>query len=164
MSILNTPSRYGLVSRGLHWIIVLAIIAQWLLAEAGDAAMPLHQSIGISIVVVALIRLAWRLVNPSPAWPADMKPSEIRLARVVHVALYVLLFAIPISGWALSSVEDQPLRFFNAFDLPRIALGSEDTLEELHEMLFNGLLALAVLHVLGALKHWFAGHRGAAIH
>jgi cytochrome b561 len=111
-----------------------------------------------------MIRLVWRLANPSPAWPVDMKPYEIRLARAVHVAFYVLLFAIPASGWALSSVDDEPLRLFNAFDLPRIVLGSEDTLEEVHEMLFNGLVALAALHVLGAFKHWFARQRRAAIH
>jgi cytochrome b561 len=162
MSILNTPKQYGLVSRGLHWMVVLAIIAQWLLAEAGDDAMPLHQSLGLAIAMIALIRLAWRLVNPSPAWPVDMMPYEIRLARVVHVAFYVLLFAIPISGWVLSSVEDEPLRFFNAFDLPRVVLGNEDTLEEVHETLFNVLLALAALHVLGAAKHWFAVRRAAS--
>jgi cytochrome b561 len=104
-------------------------------------------------------------VNPAPAWPADMKTYEITLARVVQIALYVLLFAIPISGWALASAEDAPLRFFDGFDIPRIALADEETLEELHEGLFNGLLGLAVLHVLGAAKHWFAGRlrRGSEI-
>ena len=54
-----------------------------------------------------------------------MTPLEIALARSVHVAFYVLLFAIPLSGWALGSAEDEPLRFFGAFDLPRVVIGSE---------------------------------------
>ncbi|HEX6396316.1 MAG TPA: cytochrome b [Steroidobacteraceae bacterium] len=165
MGILNTQVQYGWVSRMLHWIIVLGIAAQWLLAEAGDDAMMLHQSIGMTILGLALFRLVWRVVNPAPAWPADSKPYEIQLARVVHVAFYVLLFALPITGWAVSSVEDEPLTFFNLFDIPRIVLGSEDTLEEVHETLFNILVALAVLHALGAAKHWLARHRrGVAIH
>ncbi|HKU90524.1 MAG TPA: cytochrome b/b6 domain-containing protein [Steroidobacteraceae bacterium] len=165
MRALNTPDEYGVVSRTLHWIIVLAIGAQWLLAEAGDDAMALHQSVGMSVLALALVRLLWRLFNPAPAWPADMKPFEIRLARAVHIAFYVLLLAIPLSGWALSSVEEEPLRFFNLIDIPRFVLGSEDSLEEVHELLFNILVALAALHALGAAKHWIARRkRGAAIH
>jgi cytochrome b561 len=168
MHLLNTRSTYGLVSRALHWIIVLAIVAQWLLAEADEDAGPmygsgfdaltLHQSIGLTVLLLAMVRLAWRLVNPTPTWPADMKPYEITLARAVHFAFYVLLFAIPIAGWALSSVEEEPLRFFNWFDVPRIVSTGEETLEEVHEVLFNILVALAVLHVIGAAKHWLAGN------
>lgn len=152
MALLDTRSHYGLVSRTLHWVVVIGIIGQWALAEAD--AVPLHQSIGVTLLGVALLRLAWRAFSPSPAWPADMTPLEIALARSVHVAFYVLLFAIPLSGWALGSAEDEPLRFFGAFDLPRVVIGSEDTLEDVHEMLFNVLAGLAVLHVLGAAKHW----------
>lgn len=153
MKLLNTPAHYGLVSLALHWIIVFGIIAEWALAESD--ILPLHQSIGITILALAAIRLAWRALNPTPAWPADMKKYEMVLARVVHVAFYALLFAIPVTGWALASVEDEPLRFFGT-DLPRIVLGSEDTLEDVHETLFNILVALAVLHVAGAAKHWLA--------
>ncbi len=88
-----------------------------------------------------------------------MKVYEVTLARVVHIAFYVLLFAIPLSGWALASVEDEPMRIFGWFDLPRIVVGSEDTLEEVHEALFNGLVFIAVLHVLGAAKHWLVARR-----
>ena len=162
MKLLNTRLQYGLISRALHWIIVLAIVAQWLLAEAGEDAGPLygsgfealtlHQSIGLTVLVLALVRLTWLALSPKPAWPADMKPYEITLARAVHFAFYVLLFAIPLAGWALSSVEDEPLRFFNLFDVPRIALAGEETLEEVHEALFNALAALAVIHIIGAAK------------
>jgi cytochrome b561 len=167
MNLLNTRSQYGLVSRALHWIIVLGVLAQWLLAEADEDSGPsdgsafdaltLHQSIGLLILLFAIVRLAWRSLNPAPAWPADMKSYEVVLARAVHSAFYVLLFAIPIAGWALASVEDEPLRFFGWFDVPRIVLASEETLEEVHEALFNVLVALAVAHVIGAAKHWLVG-------
>jgi cytochrome b561 len=165
MNLLNTRLQYGLISRALHWIIVLFIVAQWLLAEAnedsgpvygGFDALTLHQSIGLTVLLLAVVRLAWRFLNDTPAWPADMKSYEIAAARVVHFAFYVLLFAIPATGWLLSSVESEPLRFFNWFDVPRIVLAGEETLEEVHEALFNILVALAVLHAIGAAKHWLS--------
>jgi cytochrome b561 len=170
MRLLNTSSQYGLVSRGLHWIIVGAIVAQWLLAEAGEDsganngadfdALGLHQSIGLTVLMVALVRFAWRFFNPKPAWPADMKSYEIRLARAVHAGFYLLLFAIPLTGWALSSAEPEPLRFFNGFNVPRIASSGKETFEEAHEILFNILVALAVLHVVGAAKHRLVNRAG----
>ncbi len=156
MKLLNTRAHFGFVSLALHWIIVLGMILQWILAEASDDDMMLHQSVGMTMLALAAVRLAWRLANPTPTWPADMRPYEIALARVVHVTFYLLLFAIPISGWALSSAENEPLRFFDWFEIPRLGLGSEETLEEVHELLFNILVALAALHVLGAAKHWLA--------
>lgn len=166
MHLLNTRSEYGTVSRALHWIIVLAIVTQWLLSEAdeesgqlyaGFDALTLHQSIGLTVLLLAVIRLVWRFVNPKTAWPADMKTYEINIARAVHFTFYALLFALPITGWALSSVEDEPLSFFHWFAVPRIASSGEETLEEIHEVLFNVLLALALLHVIGAAKHWLVG-------
>lgn len=134
-------------------------MAQWLPAEVGEDsgaiyrtsfdALTLHQSIGLTVLLLAVIRLAWRSLIPKPAWPADMKSYEITLARAVHFAYYVLLFAIPIAGWALSSVEDEPLRFFG-FEAPRIVLAGEETLEEVHEVLFNIFVSLGVIHVVGA--------------
>jgi len=169
MNLLNSRAEYGAISRALHWIIVLAILAQWLLAQADENSVPvrglqldaltLHQSIGLTVLLLALVRLTWRFLNPAPAWPLDMKSYEITLARAVHAGFYMLLFAIPVTGWALSSIEDEPLRFFNWFDVPRMALANKDTLEETHEILFNTLVALAVLHLLGAAKHWIVARR-----
>jgi cytochrome b561 len=166
MKLLNTSAEYGVVSRTLHWIVVLALVGQWLLAEAGEDAeavggssfdaLTLHHSFGLTILMLAAIRLVWRLFNPKPEWPSDMKPYEIVMARVVHIGFYVLLFAIPLSGWALASVEDEPLRYFAFFDVPRIAASGKETLEEVHEVLFNVLVGLALLHVAGAAKHWLA--------
>ena len=77
--------------------------------------------------------------------PRDKVVGISKLARVVHFAFYALLFAIPLSGWALASAEGEPLNFFRWFDLPLLGMGSEDTLEEVHEVLFNVLVALAAM-------------------
>jgi cytochrome b561 len=163
MNRVDTKSRYGIVGWSLHWIIAVGILAQWLLAEADEDpgpsssfdAMSLHQSIGLTILLLAVFRLGWRLKNGRPEWPADIKPYEVTLARIVHVAFYVLLFAVPLTGWMLSSVENEPLRFFNWFDVPRMVLAGKETLEDVHETIFNVLAALAGLHIIGAAKHWF---------
>jgi cytochrome b561 len=87
-----------------------------------------------------------------PAMPAWQRV----LARSTHAIFYVLLFALPVTGWMISSAEGDPIRIFGLFELlPIGAVTNEDTLEDLHETLFNVLLAFAALHVLGALKHHF---------
>ncbi len=160
----NTASRYGFIASSLHWIIVLGVIAQYLLAEAGedseDAAsavadpISLHASLGVTLLALAVIRVVWRFIDPAPGPPASAKPYESVLARTVHVLFYALLFAIPVSGWMLASLEGDSLRYFGLFDLPALAgAASEDTIEEVHEILFNFLVGLALLHVAAAFKH-----------
>ena len=180
MQWLNTRSRYGFVAASLHWIIVATIIAQYFLAEAAEeqgdgpagvfSAASIHNSLGIAVLALAVLRILWRVVELPPSAPATMKRYEIALARTVHVAFYFLLFAIPLSGWALATADGQPLSFFGLFDIPQLRIGaqlpitggtlSEDQLEEAHEILFNILLGLALLHVAAALKHHFFDHDG----
>jgi cytochrome b561 len=172
MQWLNSRSRYGFIAASLHWLIVAAIVAQYFLAEAAEehsdgpvgvfTAASIHNSLGIAILALALLRILWRVVELPPAPPATMKSYEIALARTVHIAFYFLLFAIPISGWVLATVDAQPLSFFGLFDLPRLSIGtfSEEQLEDVHEILFNILLGLALLHAAAALKHHFFDHDG----
>jgi len=168
MRLRNTLATYGTVARSLHWIIVLGIIAQYFLAEAeesirttaaGMSSMDWHMSLGISLLALAFVRVLWRTLDRTPAWPATMPGYERFLATVVHLALYALLFAVPISGWVLASVEGESLSMFGWFDLPALgASGSEQRehlVEEVHEVLFNLLLVLALVHVVAALKHHF---------
>lgn len=171
----NTASRYGYIATALHWVIVAGIIAQYFLAEAAEDrehgpagafdASGLHASIGITILVLALLRVLWRLVELPPSLPETMKRYERVLARTTHIAFYALLFALPLTGWALATADQQTISFFGLFDLPQLRIGaqlpitggtlSKDQLEEVHEVLFNVLLGLAVLHIAAALKHHF---------
>jgi cytochrome b561 len=158
----NTPERYGIVGQTLHWLIVLGLIASYFLAEAAEdeeGLMGLHRSVGITILALAGVRLLWRLVDRTPPWPAAMAGYERIFARLTHAAFYLLLLALPLTGWLLSSAEGDAVRYFELFELPPLYVGTgeeaEDALEDIHETLFNVLLALAALHVAGALKHHF---------
>jgi cytochrome b561 len=157
----NAVDRFGIVAQSLHWVIVAGLVASYFLAEAAEdnetgSAMGLHRSIGIAILALAILRLLWRLVDRRPAWPTVMPGYQRIIARATHAIFYVLLFALPITGWMISSVEGDPVPFFGLFELPPIPSGADEHwLEDLHEMLFNVLLGFAVLHVIGALKHHF---------
>jgi cytochrome b561 len=167
MELRSTVARYGFVARSLHWIIVLGIVAQYFLAEAeeseraavGMGPMDWHISIGIVLLALAAVRVVWRMTDRTPAWPLHMPRYEQVLATIMHVALYALLFAIPISGWLLASVEGESLSMFGMFDLPALGPpGSEQRehlIEAVHETLFNVMFILAIVHVLAALKHHF---------
>ena len=167
MQLRNTLSRWGVVSQTFHWVIVVLIITQYVLAEiehemplgmARFAVLARHKSIGLTILALAVLRLLWRWMNPSPPLPDTLKPYERVLARVTHFGLYVLLFAQPITGWILSSASNFPVSYFGWFTLPNLVAadkGFAETMHEVHETLFGILAGFAVLHVAGALKHHF---------
>jgi cytochrome b561 len=156
----NSPKRYGLIGQSLHWITVAGLVASYFLAEAAEDQEPgnlmaLHRSVGIAILALAVLRLVWRILDRMPSIPA-MPAWQRAVARGTHAIFYVLLFALPVTGWMVSSAEGDPIVIFGLFELPPVGAGTnEDTLEDLHETLFNVLLGFAVLHVVGALKHHF---------
>lgn len=174
----NTAERYGFVAQALHWVIAVGIVTQYFLAEAAEeaeraaveplSAAGIHAALGVTLLALAVLRLAWRVIELPPERPLAMKSYEIALARAAHVAFYVLLFAVPLSGWALTTANGQALSFLGWFDLPQFqpvvqmplpaiegGTLSKHQLEELHELLFNLLVGLAVLHIAAALKHQF---------
>src|SRR5688572_12933020 len=112
MALRNTVLGYGSLSKFFHWVIVALIILQYFLAHtAHDLPRGLqqfkmyqyHKSVGITILALALLRLIWRWMGIVPTLPPGMKPYERFLAKFTHVALYVLLFAMPLSGWIMSN-------------------------------------------------------------
>jgi cytochrome b561 len=167
MLIRNTTTRWGAVAQSLHWIIVALIITQVILAAiAADlplgmaklATLARHKSVGITILLLAIIRLIWRFTNETPALPPTMKPYERVLAHVTHAGLYVLLFAMPISGWMMSSARNFPVSWFNLVQLPDLVKPNTalyEFLRDTHEVLAWTLGIFVVLHVAGALKHHF---------
>ncbi len=167
MSFRNTARSWGSFSKLLHWIIVALIIVQIVLAQIADnlplgpkmlATLARHKSIGMTILGLALVRLVWRWLNPTPELPATMKPWERRLANTGHFALYFCIFAIPLSGWMMSTAKNYPVSWFNLFQFPNLVGPNEAVYEfmhDAHETLVGVMLAVVVLHVLGALKHHF---------
>lgn len=161
--------RYSRVAMWFHWIIATLIITNLFLGffreDFGkDAVRPLittHKSIGITVLALSLGRLAWRLSHRPPAYDAAMKAWEKTLARIVHWLFYGLMIAVPLSGWAMSSAAGRPTTFFTLFAVGFLPVSpeSKDFWDELHELLSFGLIGLIVLHVGGALKHHFEGHK-----
>lgn len=163
----NTRERWGSLSQLLHWLIVALIALQAALGLTGImlplgvqkiAVLARHKSIGITILALAVLRLAWRWLNPTPPLPSNLKPYERFLARCTHVALYALLFAMPLTGWAMSSARGFPVSWFNLFQLPDLVPKSKALYAALvtaHATLAIALGLTVALHVAGALKHHF---------
>ena len=167
MAILNTKRRWGAVSQLLHWLIVALIIVQVTLASMADdlpsgvkklSLLARHKSVGITILMLAILRLLWRWMNPTPALPQTLRSWEQSLARLTHVLLYVLLFAMPLSGWTMSSARGFPVSWFGFFQLPDLVPKNKSLYEALlmtHSTLAWVLGAVVALHVAAALKHHF---------
>jgi cytochrome b561 len=167
---MNQPKvwrRYGITAQALHWIVAGLIVTQYVLARTA-AHLPLgarklallaeHKSFGMTVLMLAVIRLAWRLKNPAPPLPTDMRRVERFLAHATHVSFYVLLFAMPLSGWAMSSAKNYSVSWFGAFSWPNLIAPNEaafNFFRALHHLLSNILFAIASLHVLAAFKHHF---------
>jgi cytochrome b561 len=167
MTFRNTTSSWGALSKAFHWIIVLLIVNQWLIGRRADAlpngleklqALGWHKSFGMTILMLAILRLAWRLMNPVPDLAAETRPWERWLARVSHVLLYALLVAMPLTGWMMSSARNFKVSWFKLFQFPDLVAPADETfrqMQHLHHLLFNLLVGVAALHIIGALKHHF---------
>jgi cytochrome b561/polyisoprenoid-binding protein YceI len=155
--------RYSWGAIVLHWAIALALAFQLALGfsmpkdERGFALFQLHKSVGITILLLTLARLAWRLTHRPP--PAVEGGFQGFLAKAVHTLLYVFMVAMPLTGWAVVSTSpiQVPTLFWGAIPWPHLPLpGSlNETAEETHEILAWIGIALIALHVAGALRHQF---------
>lgn len=115
-----------------------------------------HKSIGITILVLALIRLSYRLIVPAPSLPSSMNRWQVNASKASHILLYGFLFALPISGWLMSSAKAYSVSWFNLVTLPDFIAPSETLAEQfhvVHHYLAEALFVIALVHVLAALKH-----------
>jgi cytochrome b561 len=160
-------NRYSTVSLTLHWLIAALVVTQVLLIAAHDWTegpisrefVQIHKSVGLSILMLTLGRLGWRIANPAIPLPEAMPRWQKILARATHVLFYVLLIAMPLLGWAASSAGGREIHWFGLFEWPLLPIGGgremAGQLMDLHEIAAKALIALVVLHILGALKHQF---------
>ena len=171
MQVRNTKETYGLLAVTLHWIIALgvigiAVLGLWMTgldyySNWYQLAPFWHKSIGITLAVLIVLRLIWRLANPKPAPLAHHKRWEINLARLIHGLLYVLLFVIITSGYLISTAKGRGVSVFGWFQVPALITGlpsQADRAGFVHYWLGVTLLGLVALHALGALKHHFLDH------
>ena len=169
MSMPNTrPSaQYTPVAKILHWVIAALIVTQFVLAWSAEdlplgmhklALFARHKSFGMTILMLAIVRVAWRFMHPPPALPPGMTAVERLLARATHVAFYVLLFVMPLTGWMMSSAKNYSVSWFGMFTWPNLISQSDRAfalLRGTHDILSWALLGIAVLHIAAALKHHF---------
>ncbi|MEJ6657122.1 MAG: cytochrome b [Pseudomonas sp.] len=168
MQLKNTQNSYGSVAILLHWVVALtviglAILGLWMTdlsyySPYYRSAPFWHKSIGITLAVVMLLRLVWRWSNPRPAHLPNHKRWEISVAGVVHGLLYLMLLVIVISGYLISTAKGQGISVFGWFDIPASITGltnQADRAGAVHYWVAIGVLGLAALHALGALKHHF---------
>lgn len=157
--------RYSGVAMAFHWIIAILVIMNWQIAERADelsgpaagAVWNYHKAWGITILVLTLGRIAWKLAHPGPPFPAHHQPWEKALARTVHFAFYALLIGLPLAGWIANSLTGRTIDFFGLFNIPALPVGSNRELGgqifEAHATTGTILLLLVGVHVLGVLKH-----------
>jgi cytochrome b561 len=164
---MNGVTRYSTPAIVLHWLVALLIFAAFPLGvymhELPLSPVKLelysyHKWIGITILLLVAIRLSWRLTHTPPPLPNSVAAWQRRASAIVHGLLYLLMIAIPLSGWLMSSAKGFPVVWFGVLPLPDLvgkdkALG--DLLTEVHQALNFTLLVLVILHVAAALQHHF---------
>jgi cytochrome b561 len=167
MQIKNSSERYGLIALLLHWSVVVLVVTQVVLAgQAEDTSSLLqkakilttHKSIGMTILMLAILRLLWRLMNPTPIPVMGTKAWQERLASIMHWLLYALIFLTPLVGWTMSSAKNYPVSYFGLFTWPNLVAPDEglfNTLRTTHGVLAKIMVSLAWLHAFAALKHHF---------
>ncbi len=178
-------TRYNGVAMALHWITALLMVfmiifgedlmeageygdeAEHVLGSASGAAFlpSLHVSIGMAILLLTVLRIAWRVMTPAPPYPATMKTWELAAAKITHVLFYVLMIGIPLTGWLAfgNFLREEPamsaVRIFGLFSVPAGPYVGE-FMTEVHEIGSNAAMVLLILHVLAALKHQFVDGDG----
>jgi len=163
----NTGNQYGLIAQILHWIVVALVVYQFVLASMAEdlpvsmarlQLLATHKALGMTVLMLMAVRLIWRLTNITPEIP----PSRTRvLAQATHYAFYLLLIAVPLSGWLLSSASNLSVSYFRLFTLPDLVSSNEQLAEILkivHQSLNFALAGLIALHVAAALLHQFRFH------
>jgi cytochrome b561 len=166
----SDQAHYSRVAMWIHWTIATLIIANLTLGilhdkfgeSAEDAIMFFHKSIGVSVLVLSIGRLAWRLGHRPPPFDPVLPRWEVALARAVHWAFYVLMIVVPLTGWLHVSAAKGSISFFGLFPVPALPVSqsheSHELWEDVHFVLALAMLGLLVLHIAGAVKQIMDGH------
>lgn len=166
MILRDSAGGYGLVSRGLHWGMALAIVALfalglWMVRLDYDSPYRLigpdiHRSVGMLLLFFLIARVAWRAVNVHPH-PSPLSPFETRASRAMHWTLYAVLAGVMVSGYFISSANGEAVAVFDWFSIPAMTkqAGLEDQAGLVHRWLAWIAIGLAAFHTIAALKHHF---------
>ena len=166
MNLKNTVTGYGWVAILLHWLTAVMVVSLfavgWWMTELSyydpwyREAPAWHKSFGVLLLGLWVVRLLWRWRNPKPVAISGHKHWERFLAKLVHTMLYGLILLVIISGYMISTADGRPVSVFGWFEIPAWHLdidNQEDIAGVFHFYLACGLIALAGLHALAAIKH-----------
>lgn len=170
------PARYSAPAIGLHWLLAVLILASLGVGfyMTGLPFSPTrlklynwHKWAGVTILLLSMARLVWRLTHRPPSLPAAITQAmptwQQRAYHATHYAMYALFFAVPLAGWAYSSMAGFPIVWFGVLPLPDFVPVDKEfakTFKPVHAVLAYTLLALVALHISAALKHHFIDHDG----
>jgi cytochrome b561 len=172
----NTDGMFGLVSRYAHWtsaVLILCLVPIGLfttvLPEGSadrDLFMAVHQTLGLTVLALVLLRLAWLCRSPPPPLSDDLKPWERRLASTLHPVLYGLILGLPVTGLLLTVFQGGPLELYG-WPVP-LPAGAGRSAWSVWAMLHNYVLPLLfygviAMHLGAVLKHHFLAHRSADV-
>ncbi len=173
MDNVTSARRYSIGAMIFHWVIAVAVIVNWRLAEnAHHAQSPAdrsaifadHKALGILILALTVGRLLWRWTHPVPPLPSDLERWEKTLARIVHAVFYVLLIALPLGGWIANSLAGREIDMFGLLTIPALPVGDNSSVAKsifsIHATGGSIFIYLIALHILGALKHTFFDKNG----
>lgn len=161
----NDQHRYGLLAQGLHWLsagLMLVMLplgfymADLPLGQQKFDLYQFHKSLGLTVLLITLVRIGWRVASPPPAMPASMAGWERAAAHATHVGLYVLLIAQPLVGFLHSNAANFPIVWWGVVPLPAL-IGANEPLAEvlvsLHAVFGIAFVAVLGLHIGAALGH-----------
>ena len=171
---INTDTRYGPVTKALHWLLFLLLLNQFVVAAAmlntpdGEttagftqgALYEWHKSIGLVALAAALARYLWRRSTPLPDWAPNLSDAEKRAVSGIERALYTCMFLMPISGFVFVMAGGFGVVLFGRWELPRI-IGKHAALASAAELTHE---VAATLLVLALLAHWFVIVRHQTVH
>ncbi|ALD91516.1 putative cytochrome b561 [Cupriavidus gilardii CR3] len=169
----NTPARYSATAIGLHWIVALLIFAAFGLGLymtdiPGFTPTKLklyswHKWLGVTVFALAVLRVLWRLTHAAPAPVAGMPAWQAAAAKAAHGLLYLLILAVPVTGYLYSQAAGVPVVYLGVWPLPQLIEPNDalkETLKFAHIWLNYLMAAIVVLHAAAALKHHWLDRDG----
>ena len=157
------PIKWSAAVKVFHWGSVLLLIVVWAMitlhqSADGDTYLDLHKAFGVSLLFWMMARVISRVISPTPA-DLPMPKWQKAVTHLTHFLLYVLLFAMPISGILMSWYAGRSIDIFGLFELPSILAtdrGQARFFNNLHtDIIWPSILVFTALHILGALQHQF---------
>jgi cytochrome b561 len=166
----GAKSSWDGIAKSFHWVVALLILGELVLGQVIErtALSPLkldlfvwHKSIGVTILLLVILRFGWRLLHSPPAPLAGTPAWETKLARIGHILLYVLMFAVPLAGWCVSDTSRIPFKVFWLVPAPDLMTADRELSElaaDVHGALTKLLAVVVLIHIAAALRHYFFLH------